>query len=98
MISFWDDIQYTGLNYSEIQTNSFIFVGQLVDVKGKILIPGVYDDVLPVTEQEKELYRNLEFNIDEMQADTGVKQLLHDTKARYTQLSQKLYIVHKILH
>ncbi|CAI9573451.1 unnamed protein product [Staurois parvus] len=55
-------------------------LGQLVDVEGKILIPGIYNDVLPLTEQEKELYKNLEFNLDDLKADTGAKQFLHETK------------------
>nr|DBA24466.1 TPA: hypothetical protein GDO54_012115 [Pyxicephalus adspersus] len=67
----------------EAMSDLIYLLGQLVDVKGKILIPGVYDDVVPLTEQEKELYKNLEFSLDDMQADTGVKQLLHDTKAMF---------------
>ncbi|XP_068093173.1 beta-Ala-His dipeptidase-like isoform X1 [Hyperolius riggenbachi] len=64
----------------EAMSDLIYLLGVLVDVKGKILIPGIYDDVLPLIEQEKELYKKLEFNLDELRADTGIKQLLHDTK------------------
>ncbi|XP_040209819.1 cytosolic non-specific dipeptidase-like [Rana temporaria] len=64
----------------EAMSDLIYLLGQLADVKGKILIPGIYDDVLPLTEQEKELYKNLEFNLDDLKADTGAKQFLHDTK------------------
>lgn len=53
----------------------------LVDKKGKILIPGIYDSVAPLTEDEKKLYEKIEFDLDEYCKDVGVEQLLHDTKA-----------------
>ena len=37
-------------------------LGQLVDAKGKILVPGVYDSVTPLTEAEEKLYENIEFD------------------------------------
>ena len=36
-------------------------LNELVDAKGKILIPGIYDSVLPLTEEEEKLYENIEF-------------------------------------
>lgn len=53
----------------------------LVDRKGKILIPGIYESVAPLTEEEKKLYEKIEFDLDEYCKDVGVEQLLHDTKA-----------------
>ncbi|KAM9307710.1 beta-Ala-His dipeptidase-like [Gastrophryne carolinensis] len=64
----------------EAMNDVIYLLGQLEDVNGKILVPGVYDDVLPMTDQEKELYKNVEFSLDNMMADIGVKKLLHDTK------------------
>ncbi|KAM9307708.1 cytosolic non-specific dipeptidase-like [Gastrophryne carolinensis] len=61
--------------------NDVIFLlGQLADVNGKILIPGIYDAVSPLTDLEKESYKNIEFSLDDMMKDIGVKKLLHDTK------------------
>ena len=55
--------------------------GSLVDKRGKILVPGMYDDVAPLTDEEKKLYENIEFDLDEYCRDVGVGQLLHDSKA-----------------
>ena len=35
----------------------------LVDVKGKILVPGVYDSVAELTAEEKALYDDIEFDL-----------------------------------
>ena len=35
---------------------------ELVDSKGNILVPGIHDDVLPLTEEEKELYKSIDFS------------------------------------
>lgn len=52
-----------------------------MDNKGRILIPGMYDSVAPLTDEEKNLYNNIEFDLDEYCQDSGVKKLLHGTKA-----------------
>ena len=46
------------------------------------MIPGINDTVAPLTNEEKKLYDNIEFDLDEYRKDVGVGQLLHDTKAR----------------
>lgn len=56
--------------------------GSLIDNKGKILVPGMYKDVAPVTKEEEKLYEKIDFDLDEYCKDVGVGQLLHDTKAR----------------
>lgn len=38
-------------------------LNSLVDVKGKILIPGIYDTVAKVTEEERRSYDTIEFNL-----------------------------------
>ena len=37
-------------------------LNELVDEKGKILIPGVYDSVKPLTEEERKLYEPIDFS------------------------------------
>ena len=36
-------------------------LNELVDGKGKILVPGVYDSVKPLTDEEKQLYDPIDF-------------------------------------
>ncbi len=61
----------------------FSETGSLVDKRGKIMIPGMYDDVAPLTEEEKKLYEQIDFDLDEYCKDVGVGKLLHDTKASH---------------
>ncbi|OCT76574.1 hypothetical protein XELAEV_18031777mg [Xenopus laevis] len=64
----------------EAMSDLIYLLNTLADGKGRILVPGIYEAVAPVGENETDLYKNLEFSLEEMQADTGVKQFLHDTK------------------
>lgn len=56
--------------------------GSLVDKRGKILVPGIYDSVAPLTAEEQKLYEKIDFDLDEYCKDVGVERLLHDTKAK----------------
>lgn len=67
--------------------------GTLVDNKGKIRIPGMYDSVAPLTDEERNLYEKIEFDLEEYCQDSGVKKLLHGTKASN---SFQLIVLHKI--
>lgn len=53
-----------------------------MDPKGHIMIPGINDNVALLTEEEKQLYEKIDFDLEEYSKDVGVKQLLHDSKAR----------------
>ncbi|KAE8598217.1 hypothetical protein XENTR_v10016754 [Xenopus tropicalis] len=64
----------------EAMSDLIYLLNTLADGKGRILVPGIYEAVAPVSENETDLYKNLEFSQQEMQADTGVTQFLHDTK------------------
>ena len=46
----------------EAMTDLVRLLSSLVDVKGNILIPGVNDDVLPLTEEEAALYGPIDFD------------------------------------
>ncbi|XP_067001186.1 cytosolic non-specific dipeptidase [Anabrus simplex] len=50
----------------------------LVDKDGKILVSGIYDDVPPVTNEEKANYKDIEFDVAEYQKDLGASQLRHN--------------------
>jgi len=69
-----------GGSVHEAMTDLIALMGSLVDRKGKIMVPGMYDMVAPLTEEEKKLYEKIDFDLDEYCKDVGVGQLLHDTK------------------
>lgn len=50
-------------------------ISKLKDDKGKILIDGFFDDVLPLSEKEKNAFSDLNFNDAEYKDNLGVKEL-----------------------
>ncbi|XP_050177205.1 beta-Ala-His dipeptidase isoform X2 [Myiozetetes cayanensis] len=52
----------------------------LVDPTGRILIPGIYDSVAVLTEEERKLYESIEFDLEEHKNNSGVKKFLFGTK------------------
>ncbi|XP_022649269.1 cytosolic non-specific dipeptidase-like [Varroa jacobsoni] len=55
-------------------------MSQLVDVNNKILIPGVMDDVAPITPEEQKLYEKIDFDLNEYQKTIGCEKLVHHGK------------------
>lgn len=55
-------------------------LNRLVDVKGNILIPKISEDVEPLSDKEKELYDNIEFNVDTYINQIGASKPLQETK------------------
>ncbi|XP_013414332.1 cytosolic non-specific dipeptidase [Lingula anatina] len=55
-------------------------LNSLVDGKGNILVPGVMDTVAPLTDEEKQLYKPIEFDMEDYRQDLGAEKLIHDTK------------------
>lgn len=68
----------------EAMTDLSHLFARLVDSSGKILIPGIYDDVAPITEKELEAYKQVDFDLETFKVDAGVDkvhgELLHKTK------------------
>uniref|UniRef100_A0A5S6QXM0 M20_dimer domain-containing protein n=1 Tax=Trichuris muris TaxID=70415 RepID=A0A5S6QXM0_TRIMR len=69
-----------GGNVHEAMTDLIYLLDQLVDSKGKILIPGIYDQVAPLTEQERQHYSTIDFNVEEFRRSVGTSALLQKTK------------------
>ncbi len=62
-------------------------LGQLVDERGRITIPGFYDDVIDLDEQERAATRELPFDDDEYQRELGVTALFGEVG--YSTLERK---------
>ncbi|XP_055475348.1 LOW QUALITY PROTEIN: beta-Ala-His dipeptidase-like, partial [Psammomys obesus] len=68
-------------------------LGSLVDSSGHILIPGIYDQMAPITEEDKARYENIDLDLEEYQKSSQVEKFLFDTKGllahlwRYPSLS-----------
>jgi Cys-Gly metallodipeptidase DUG1 len=64
----------------EPMTDLFAVMSKLVTPDGRILIPGIYDDVAPLTDEESATYDSLSFNLGELQSAIESKTLIHATE------------------
>lgn len=65
----------------------------LVDNKGQILVPGIMDDVVPITDEELATYTSIDFDLEHYKKDIGCKHLLHKTdKVMYCHQRNRLVI------
>ncbi|KAF6087670.1 carnosine dipeptidase 1 [Phyllostomus discolor] len=55
-------------------------LGSLTDASGRILVPGIYDHVAPVTEEERELHAAADLDLAEFRRSAQVERFLFDTK------------------
>jgi len=65
----------------EAMTDLFQIMSKLVDRNGKILVPGIYDTVDPVTDEELASYGPIDFDVEEYRKDIGTNALLKTDKA-----------------
>uniref|UniRef100_A0A8B9GT09 Cytosolic non-specific dipeptidase n=1 Tax=Astyanax mexicanus TaxID=7994 RepID=A0A8B9GT09_ASTMX len=54
-----------GGSVHEAMTDLIALMGSLVDKKGKILVPEIYGDVAPLTDEERKLYEKIDFDLVE---------------------------------
>lgn len=64
----------------EAMTDLVQIMAKLVDRSGKILIPGISDNVDPVTDEERASYTKINFDMEEYRKDIGCKKLLKSDK------------------
>lgn len=64
----------------EAMTDLIALMGSLVDSKGKILVPGIYDSVAAVTNEEAALYEPIDFDMEDYRQDVGHTALIHKKK------------------
>uniref|UniRef100_A0A4W4FKM9 Cytosolic non-specific dipeptidase n=1 Tax=Electrophorus electricus TaxID=8005 RepID=A0A4W4FKM9_ELEEL len=73
-----------GGSVHEAMTDLIALMGEsgstLVDKKGKIQVPGIYDQVAKLTDEELKLYDKIDFDMEEYAKDMGASRLLHATK------------------
>jgi cytosolic nonspecific dipeptidase len=55
-------------------------LNELVDAKGKILVPGIYDSVAKVTDDEMKLYDPIDFDCNAYTEESGCFDLIHKDK------------------
>ena len=64
----------------EPMTDLVRVLGKLVDTDGKIQIPGIYDMVAPLSEEEKNLYADLSYTMDNFYEELGSQTSIHTSK------------------
>ncbi|KAI2807066.1 Metallopeptidase M20 [Blomia tropicalis] len=69
-----------GGSVHEAMTDLINLMSKLVDNKGKILIPGIMDDVVKMTNDEEKLYHEIDFCCNSFRSDVGTEQLIHEDK------------------
>src|SRR6185369_11399697 len=50
-------------------------LASLVDEKGRVQVPGFYDDVAPLSDQERKAFAALPFSDEQFKKQVGVKEL-----------------------
>lgn len=61
----------------EAMTDLVYLLSTLVNKDGKILVPGLYAEVAPLSDDEKNIYKKIHFDVNEYRSDVGCKALLH---------------------
>lgn len=64
----------------EAMSDLIYILNQLVDLKGNILIPGINEDVEPLSDKEKELYDKIQFDVDAYINEISASKPLQETK------------------
>lgn len=71
-----------GGSAQEPMTDLVRLLATLVDTDGKIKIPGIYELVAPLTEEEKSLYADISFEMEDLYESLGSQTAVYDDKER----------------
>ncbi|KAK9882385.1 hypothetical protein WA026_020908 [Henosepilachna vigintioctopunctata] len=71
-----------GGTVAEAMTDLIYLLNTLVDDSGKILIPGIYDNVAPIQEEESAAYDKISFDLCAYKNQIGCQGLLHEDKSK----------------
>ncbi|XP_054713176.1 cytosolic non-specific dipeptidase-like [Uloborus diversus] len=66
----------------EAMADVIALMNSLTDARGNILVPGVMDDVAPVTPEEEKLYENIDCDMEEFRCDIGCNKLVRPDKKK----------------
>ncbi|KAJ3098012.1 hypothetical protein HDU97_004372 [Phlyctochytrium planicorne] len=66
----------------EPMTDLFAIMSKLVSPDGKILIPGIYDDVAPVTDQEDKMYDGISFTLADIHGAIESNTTIHASEKK----------------
>lgn len=58
----------------------FYSIDSLVNSSGYILVPGIYENVASLTDEERKLYEPITFNLSEFKDNVGVSSFLYKNK------------------
>ncbi|XP_027533360.1 beta-Ala-His dipeptidase-like [Neopelma chrysocephalum] len=64
----------------ELLMDLIALLDSLVDPTGRIQIPGIYDSIAALREEERKLYELIEFDLEEHKNNSGVKKFIFGTK------------------
>lgn len=64
----------------EPMTDLIHLMSKLITPDGRIQVPGVYDQVDPVTDEERARYERMEFSLQDYRGEVGVSNSLFDNK------------------
>ncbi|KAH8025839.1 hypothetical protein HPB51_012871 [Rhipicephalus microplus] len=59
----------------EAMPDLMYLLNSLTDAEGRIKVPGIYDEVLPLTHEERKVYEGVEFNVEEYRKELGIARL-----------------------
>lgn len=59
-------------------TDLVYLMNTLVNRDGRIQVTGIYDDVAPLMETEHDIYKKIDFDVNDYRSDVGCNRLLHN--------------------
>ncbi|XP_060534962.1 cytosolic non-specific dipeptidase-like [Cylas formicarius] len=87
----------------EAMADLVFLLDSLVDKNGKILVPGLYEDVAPLSEGESEIYRKIDFDVNDYRSDIKCHRWrypslsLHGVEGAFSEPGQKTVIPRKVI-